>query len=100
MKSSQQIVECLEFREHPNWQQKHPIGPVTWDAWCSKCGFQLEDKPWADGLVIEGEGRRLEYFTRVLVVNGETFRSEKRRIICSNCITTYYENLETNTKET
>jgi hypothetical protein len=25
------------LREHPQWQIKHPLGPVTWDHWCDLC---------------------------------------------------------------
>lgn len=24
-------------REHPQWREKHPHGPVTFDLWCPLC---------------------------------------------------------------
>lgn len=79
------IIPCFHFVEHPQWQEKRPTGPVTWDAWCSRCGFKLEDKPFAKGPpAIEGDGRKLTYVTGVLHVGGESFAST-RRIVCSQC---------------
>jgi hypothetical protein len=79
------VLECAEFQEHKDWKKKHPTGPVTWDAWCSLCGFRLEDKQWASGLAIEGEGRRLAHVVSVAVIRGEVFKSTKRKIVCSKC---------------
>lgn len=76
---------CYNFVEHKGWQEKHPTGPVTWDAWCSYCGFKLEDKSWAKGsLAIEGDGRRLAFVTRTLQIGNENFTSP-RVVVCSKC---------------
>jgi len=78
--------DCLEFKEHEGWGKKHPTGPVTFDAWCSKCGFKLEDKQiMSSPLRIEGNGRRLAYVETTLMWRGEFFTSEKRKIVCSEC---------------
>lgn len=66
---------CERFTEHPGWRNKHPTGPVTWDAWCSLCGFKLEDRPYSDGSTINGDGRRLA-FSRI---------GFGRYIVCSEC---------------
>jgi hypothetical protein len=58
---------------------------VTWDAWCSMCGFRLENKPWASGLAIEGEGRRLAHVVSVAIIGGKRFTSDTRKIVCSKC---------------
>ncbi len=78
--------ECLDFVEHSGWRNNpDKTGGVTWDAWCSICGFKLENKPWASGLAIEGNGRKLAHVVSVTVINGETFISTKRKIVCSKC---------------
>ncbi len=82
---SSALLDCFDFVEHKGWKQKHPTGPVTWDAWCSLCGFRLEDKPWASGLAIEGDGRRLAHVVSVLRIGGEAFVSRQRKIVCSKC---------------
>ena len=76
---------CEDFIEHEHWRAKHPTGPVTWDAWCSECGFKLEDRQWASGHAIEGNGRRLERVRPVIYVGDERFVSDKRRVGCSQC---------------
>lgn len=76
---------CNGFTEHPNWRAKHPTGPVTWDAWCSLCGFRLEDRQWASGLAIEGDGRRLGKVRRVVELPGETLKSDRIMVVCSTC---------------
>lgn len=80
------MKECNDFIEHVGWRNNpdKTIG-VTWDAWCSVCGFKLENKPFASGMAIEGDGRRLELFTSFLTVDGIRYVSEKRKIICSEC---------------
>jgi len=83
---SNAVLECVNFQEHPNWRNNpDKTGGVTWDAWCSMCGFRLENKPWASGLAIEGEGRRLAHVVRVVIIDGERFISSKRKIVCSKC---------------
>lgn len=79
-------LECADFQEHPGWRNNpdKTVG-VTWDAWCSMCGFRLENKPWAIGLAIEGEGRRLAHVVSVASIGGERFTSNKRKIVCSKC---------------
>lgn len=78
-------VECLDFVENKDWRKNHPTGPVTWDAWCSICGFKLEDKPFASGMSIEGEGRKLAFVSQRRVIDGEIFESKKRWMVCSVC---------------
>lgn len=80
-----EVPECFDFQEHKDWISKRPTGPVTWDAWCSMCGFRLENKPLASGLAIEGEGRRLACVVSVVIIGGERFTSNKRKIVCSKC---------------
>lgn len=77
---------CSEFQEHPGWRNNPDkrVG-VTWDAWCSRCGFRLEDKPWANGHAIEGDGRRLAHVVGVLSLGGKTFVSQQSKIVCSKC---------------
>jgi hypothetical protein len=77
-------VACLEFEEHPGWRD-NPDGGVTWDGWCSECGFRVENRPFTEGMAIEGSGRKLGYVRRVLVDGGEVFVSEERRVVCSEC---------------
>ena len=83
---SSALLECADFQEHPGWRNNpdKTVG-VTWDAWCSMCGFRLENKPWASGLAIEGEGRRLAHVVSVAIIGGECFTSNKRKIVCSKC---------------
>lgn len=83
-KKNKQALE--DFQEHPGWRNNpdKTIG-VTWDAWCSECGFRLENKPWANGLAIEGNGRRLAHVVSVLRLGGETFVSQQCKIVCSVC---------------
>jgi hypothetical protein len=79
-------LECSDFQEHPGWRNNpDKTGGVTWDAWCSKCGFRLENKPWASGLAIEGEGRRLAPVVSVAIIGGKRFVSDSRKIVCSKC---------------
>jgi hypothetical protein len=80
------LLECTDFREHPGWRN-HPdkTGGVTWDAWCSMCGFRLEDKPWASGLAIEGHGRRLARVVSMVIIGGKRFVLDRRKIVCSKC---------------
>ncbi len=79
-------LECADFQEHPGWRNNpDKTTGVTWDAWCSMCGFRLENKPWASGLTIEGEGRRLAHVGIVAIIGGERFTSNKRKIVCSKC---------------
>lgn len=80
------LLECADFQEHHGWRNNpdKTVG-VTWDAWCSMCGFRLENKPWASGLAIEGEGRRLAHVGSVVIIGGERFTSNKRKIVCSKC---------------
>lgn len=34
------------IRDHPKWQEKHPLGPVTFDVMCPECtDFVIEDTP-------------------------------------------------------
>lgn len=77
--------ECFNFVEHPHWRQKHPLGPITWDGWCSICGFKLENRSWGSNYSIEGNGRRLAHVKAKLHYNGESFLSERRMIVCSEC---------------
>lgn len=84
MKTEQQ-TECSDFQEHKDWKSKHPTGPVTWDAWCSLCGFRLEDKQWANGMAIEGNGRRLAKVESVCEIAGQKFRSQRSKVVCSQC---------------
>jgi hypothetical protein len=37
------------------------------------CGFRLENKPWANGLAIEGEGRMLAHVVSVAIIGGKRF---------------------------
>jgi len=30
-------------RDHPNWKNKYPFGPVTFDYMCPECDFLIED---------------------------------------------------------
>ncbi len=78
---------CTDFIEHKEWRQKHPTGPVTWDAWCSSCGFKLEDKPFADGgaCAIKGDGRTLARCYSVIEYGGQTFKSNSEFMYCSKC---------------
>jgi hypothetical protein len=78
-------LECADFKEHPGWKRKHPTGPVTWDAWCSMCGFRLENKPFASGMAIEGDGRRLARVVSVVIIGGERFTSKSHKMVCSKC---------------
>lgn len=82
---SEEITICTDFQEHKDWRVKHPTGPATWDAWCSLCGFKLEDRPWASGLAIEGGGRRLAEVVKVLNFLGSEFVSRDGQIVCSKC---------------
>lgn len=77
-------LECVDFQEHSGNNIDNTVG-VTWDAWCSMCGFRLENKPWASGLAIEGDGRRLARVVSVVIIGGERFTSNKHKIICSKC---------------
>lgn len=80
------IPKCEDFQEYPDWK-KNPnkkIG-VTWTAWCSECGFKLENKPFGNELTIEGNGRVLGRITNFVIIDNEIFRSDKFRIACSNC---------------
>jgi len=80
-----EIKKCLDFVEH-DWRRKRPLGPATWDAWCSQCGFRLEDKLFSQaGLFIEGEGRRLGLCLDVVSYRGQTFVSSKAHMLCSKC---------------
>lgn len=81
--------QCLEFKEHPNWRANpDKKRGVTWDAWCSRCGFKIEDAPFDNhrGLGISGSGRRLAFVTTKLVVGGVMFTADERRICCSECV--------------
>lgn len=80
------MERCFNFKEHPDWQHKHPTGPVTWDGFCSECGFRLEDRPWANGTAIEGGGRRLAFVGDKLTVGVDVFYSAERYIACSECV--------------
>lgn len=78
--------ECPEFKEHPGWRNNpdKTVG-VTWDAWCSMCGFKLENKPFASGSAIEGDGRRLARVAEVIYIDGKRFVSDEQKIVCSKC---------------
>lgn len=79
---------CEDFQEHPNWRhnQDKRVG-VTWDAWCSFCGFKLENKPFVKGgfYGIEGIGRKLGHIIETRIIDEERFYSNKRKIACSIC---------------
>lgn len=77
---------CRDFKEHEGWQQKHRRGPVTWDAHCSKCGFELQDRPFATGLTIEGNGRTLFRVYTEKLINGEWFSSKEQQVVCTKCV--------------
>ena len=79
------IKTCDDFKEHPGWTMNPSRTGVTWDAWCSLCGFKLENKPFGQELYIEGDGRRLSPVVGVMAINGEIFRSDKSKIACSVC---------------
>lgn len=78
--------KCGDFQEHPGWRNNpdKTVG-VTWDAWCSYCGFKLEDKSFTSGLAIEGNGRRLAHVVSVKYIDDEIFVSRSRKIVCSVC---------------
>lgn len=77
---------CKDFIEHAGWRA-HPDKSrgVTWDAFCSKCGFELADKPFANGLTIQGDGRTLGFVEPVIIRDGRIYRSNDRYIVCSVC---------------
>lgn len=89
-------LDCFDFVEHKDWRTKHPLGPVTWDGWCSKCGFRIEDAHFDNkkGLGISGNGRRLAKCVTTRVINGEVFTSNNPKIYCSFCA----PNIEIQTK--
>lgn len=72
---------CFAFHEHKDWRAKHPLGPVTFDGWCSICGFAATDKPILPGTIMQGDGRKLLQVYRTV---GE-MRSTTTQIICSDC---------------
>lgn len=72
---------CVAFKEHKDWLQKHPLGPVTFDGWCSICGFPATDSPLLPGTIMQGDGRKL---LQVYRTAGE-FRSATTQIVCSEC---------------
>ena len=84
--SDSKVEICEGFQEHIGWRNNpdKTIG-VTWDGWCSYCGFRLENKSFASGVTIEGQGRRLAAVVSVKVIDGETFISNKSKIVCSKC---------------
>lgn len=74
-------MTCFQFTEHKDWARKHPAGPVTFDGWCSICGFAAVDKPLLPGTIIQGDGRKLLQVYRTL----DGFRSTASEIICTDC---------------
>lgn len=86
--SSTPLLSCHNFQEHKDWMVKHPLGPVTWDGWCSSCGFRIEDARFDDGegVGISGNGRRLAACTSRRIIGGKLFTSNETKIYCSSCV--------------
>jgi len=83
---SETIPSCFDFTEHPGWRNNpdKTMG-VTWDAWCSFCGFRAENRPFATGCSIEADGRRLAPVVSKIRVGEQILVSERRQIACSKC---------------
>lgn len=81
---------CYEFAEHPGWRSRPAgSGGVTWDGWCSGCGFRIDDEPFdmGRGVGISGNGRRLaKTYQRITLEDGQQFTSDKGKIYCSECV--------------
>lgn len=80
---------CYDFLESDEWRSNKDLKiGVTWDAYCSKCGFEIKNQPFDqhEGLGISFGGRRLSQFYCRKIMNGEAYKSEKSQIICSECI--------------
>jgi hypothetical protein len=79
--------DCLDFIESPHWRTNKK-GGVTWDAWCSKCGFKIENAPFDNGTGtgITGNSRRLSFGSKIKFLEGEVFVSSTRKIYCSDCL--------------
>ena len=83
---SETIPVCSDFTEHPGWRSNpDKTAGVTWDAWCSFCGFRAENKPFATGCSIEADGRRLAHVVSKIRVGDQILVSERRQIACSKC---------------
>ena len=83
------LLACFDFQEHPGWRSNpdKAIG-VTWDGWCSRCGFRIENARFdiGKGLGISGNGRRLASRVSRLIIDGEIYTSYTSKIYCSDCV--------------
>jgi hypothetical protein len=65
-------------RDHPNWKNKNPLGPVTFDYMCTECDFVIEncdDDSWQNKMLIhrllKHEVYRLIYKNGIVWSSGE-----------------------------
>lgn len=79
---------CLHFTEHPHWRDNPNLSRgVTFDGWCSRCGFSIQDAKLDDrrGVGITQGGRRIALVSRRVVVGGVPFTSDTPVALCSEC---------------